>query len=94
MQIDRETLARVAKIARLKPGEQEMKELQKDLDYILEAFSKINELELEDEELHYIVDKVNALRKDGSPADSVSWEEIMRQVPRKEESLVKVPKSL
>lgn len=62
--IDEETLKKVAQISRLKLTEQELSELQKDLNTILEYFSQINEIEAKGEELYYVKDLRNAFRKD------------------------------
>jgi aspartyl-tRNA(Asn)/glutamyl-tRNA(Gln) amidotransferase subunit C len=91
--IDKKTLLRIAEIARLKLGEQEQEEFQRELAQMLEFFSKINEIEAKGEELYYVREKANVLRKD-SAKKSGRDEKIRALFTKQEDGCMIAPKSL
>lgn len=100
-EITDETLDRVARVARLSLTPAEKKALHNDLEAILKTFSEIQQIQVADEELYYVVDKVNPLREDTAPTycdpDKHKCSEkdgIMDNIPEKEGRLVKVPRGL
>ncbi|MBI5229111.1 Asp-tRNA(Asn)/Glu-tRNA(Gln) amidotransferase subunit GatC [Candidatus Micrarchaeota archaeon] len=91
--IDQDTLKKVAQISRLKLSEQEIQELQKDLNTILDYFSKINEIAAKGEEMYYVKAVRNAVRKD-LPRKCDKDEKIRKAFNKKQENWLLAPRSL
>jgi len=65
MNIDNETIARMAHLARLDVNENEQDSLLKDMNNILHFMEKLNELDTSEvEPLIYLTDEYNVFRKD------------------------------
>ncbi|WP_345951137.1 Asp-tRNA(Asn)/Glu-tRNA(Gln) amidotransferase subunit GatC [Mucilaginibacter sp. PAMB04274] len=65
MQIDKDTVAKIAHLARLEVNEQETETLMTDMNKILDFMAKLNEVDTENvEPLIYMTDEVNTLRED------------------------------
>jgi len=62
--MDAEELKKITEICKIKLSEEEYEEFIKELDEIVSYFSKIEELEVEDEELYYVNEIYNLLRDD------------------------------
>lgn len=85
---------KIAKLAKLKFGEDEKVKLQKDLNKILEYIDQLNELELKDvDPVENINDFENVLRKD-EPEKWLTTEEALKNAPSKTGKFFKVPKVL
>ena len=85
---------KIAKLAKLKFGDDEKVKLQTDLNKILEYIDQLNELNLDDTEpLENINETENVLRKD----EVFKWlttEEALKNAPSKTGKFFKVPKVL
>lgn len=91
--IDKETLEKVSRIARIGLSDKESKELRKDLDSIMDHFREIQKLDT-GRETTYVTKERNTFREDGRPEKCSSLEDILRNVPEMDGKHVKVPKNL
>jgi aspartyl-tRNA(Asn)/glutamyl-tRNA(Gln) amidotransferase subunit C len=91
MAIDREQLLHVAHLARLELREEEIERLEGQLNDILEAVSKVSELDLTDvpPTLHPH-DVVNVWEED-APRPCLSAEDALANAPEREGDFFKVP---
>ena len=93
MAITREQVLHVARLARLDLSEDEVGRLQLELSAILEAVSKVSELDLEDvPPTSHPLDLVNVLRPD-EPRPSLSLDEAFANAPEREGDAFRVPPS-
>jgi aspartyl-tRNA(Asn)/glutamyl-tRNA(Gln) amidotransferase subunit C len=91
MGIDREQLLHVAHLARLELREDEIERLEGQLNDILEAVSKVSELDLEDvPPTSHPHDIVNVWAED-EPRPCLSAEEALANAPEREGDFFKVP---
>lgn len=91
MKIDKETVEKVAHLARLEVSEEEKEIFAHQLSDILSHAEKLNELDTEDvEPMAHVLTINNVLRKD-KVRDSLSREEALANAPEKEEGMFKVP---
>ena len=91
MAITREQMLHVARLARLDLSEDEVARLQTELSAILEAVSKVSELDLDDvPPTSHPLDLVNVLRPD-EPRPSLSIDDALANAPEPEGSAFKVP---
>ncbi|SRR5712691_2255067 len=89
--IDRSQLLHVAHLARLELREEEIERLEAQLNDILEAVSKVSELDLSDvPPTSHPLDVVNTWAPD-EPRDCLSLEEALRNAPEREGPYFKVP---
>ena len=91
MAIDREQLLHVAHLARLELREDEIERLEGQLNDILEAVSKVSELDLTDvPPTSHPHDVVNVWAED-EPRPCLSAEEALANAPEREGDFFKVP---
>jgi aspartyl-tRNA(Asn)/glutamyl-tRNA(Gln) amidotransferase subunit C len=91
MAITREQVLHVAKLARLDLREDEVDRLTGELGAILEAVSKVSELELADvPPTSHPLDLVNVWAED-EPHASLSVDEALANAPAREGDLIRVP---
>ena len=91
MAITREEVLHVAKLARLELTEDEVVRLTEQLGAILEAVSKVSELDLSDvPPTSHPLELVNAWARD-EPHDSLGLDEVFANAPAREGDLFKVP---
>jgi aspartyl-tRNA(Asn)/glutamyl-tRNA(Gln) amidotransferase subunit C len=91
MAIDREQLLHVAHLARLELREDEIERLESQLNDILEAVSKVSELDLSDvPPTSHPLDVVNVWGAD-EPHECLTVEEALANAPEKEGSYFRVP---
>ena len=91
MEISRDEVLHVAKLARLALSEEEVARFQQQLSAILEAVGKVSELDLEGvPPTSHPLDLVNVLAED-DPAPSLSLEEALANAPDPEGSFFGVP---
>jgi len=91
MAISREEVVHVARLARLALGEEELERLGGQLDAILEAVSKVSELELDDvEPTSHPLDLVN-IWADDEPRPSLPIDEALANAPEREGNFFRVP---
>jgi aspartyl-tRNA(Asn)/glutamyl-tRNA(Gln) amidotransferase subunit C len=91
MAITREEVLHVAKLARLELSEDEIERLTGELSAILEAVSKVSELDLSDvPPTSHPLELVNTWGED-EPRPSLSLDEALANAPAREGDLFKVP---
>ena len=91
MAITREEVLHVAKLARLELTDDEVERLTEQLGAILEAVSKVSELDLSDvPPTSHPLEVVNAWAPD-EPRPSLSLDEVFANAPAREGDLFKVP---
>ena len=91
MAITRNQVLHVARLARLDLSETEVEQLTGELGAILDAVSKVSELDLGDvEPTSHPLDVVNVWAED-EPAPSLSLEEAFANAPARERDLFRVP---
>ena len=91
MAITREEVLHVAKLARLALTEEEVERLTRELGAILEAVSKVSELDLSDvPPTSHPLEVVNAWEED-EPRPSLGLDEVFANAPSREADLFKVP---
>ena len=94
MQIDYNTIDRVAHLARLRFDEAERTKLVGEMNKILSFCEKLNELNTDGvEPLIYLTDEVNTLREDVAKTE-ITKEEALKNAPKKNTDYFKVPKFL
>ena len=92
--MDKETVKKVATVARLHLEENEVEELAIELEKILEHFSKIKDLKTEDE-MYYVQDIENEYRVDKErTVDEKNSEDIRKQFTKTEEKYLSATKSI
>ncbi len=92
--ISNEELRKVAEIARLSLNEEELQQLRIEIESILIAFSQMEEMEIKEEELHYVVEHFNVFREDIEPIKFEKADQITDLAPRKKGRYLQVPRSL
>jgi aspartyl-tRNA(Asn)/glutamyl-tRNA(Gln) amidotransferase subunit C len=91
MAITREEVLHVAKLARLELSEEEVDRLTRELGAILEAVSKVSELDLSDvPATSHPLAVVNSWDED-EPRRSLDLDEVFSNAPEREADLFKVP---
>jgi aspartyl-tRNA(Asn)/glutamyl-tRNA(Gln) amidotransferase subunit C len=91
MAIDREQLLHVARLARLELREDEVERLESQLNDILEAVSKVSELDLSEvPPTSHPLDVVNVWEAD-EPRPCLTVEEALANAPEREGNFFKVP---
>ena len=91
MAITRDQVLHVARLARLDLGDDELERLTGELDAILDAVSKVAELDLSDvPPTSHPLDLVNAWAED-EPHESLPIEDVQRNAPAAERDLFRVP---
>ena len=91
MAITREDVLHVAKLARLELREDEVPRFQEQLSAILDAVSKVSELDLADvPPMSHPLDVVNVLREDEA-RPSLSLEDALANAPEREGPFFAVP---
>jgi aspartyl-tRNA(Asn)/glutamyl-tRNA(Gln) amidotransferase subunit C len=84
MQIDKDTVAKIAHLARLEVSEQETETLVGDMNKILDFMAKLNEVNTDNvEPLVYMTQEVNALRDDAVKQD-ITHEEALLNAPEQD----------
>ncbi|MEM1322866.1 MAG: Asp-tRNA(Asn)/Glu-tRNA(Gln) amidotransferase subunit GatC [Bacteroidota bacterium] len=92
MKIDKALISKLEKLARLELSAEERKQIQGDLNAILEMVAKLEELDTTDvEPLIHISEAVNVMRED-VVANQVSREAALRNAPNSDDQYFKVPK--
>lgn len=94
MKIDRDTVDRVAALARLTFKEEEKTKIQEELSKILTMCEKLNELDTEGvEPLIFMSEEVNVFRDDEA-FTTITKEEALKNAPQRDSDYIKVPKVL
>jgi aspartyl-tRNA(Asn)/glutamyl-tRNA(Gln) amidotransferase subunit C len=91
MAISREQVLHVAKLAHLDLTEEEVERFREQLSAILDAVSKVSELDLADvPPTSHPLDLVNVWRED-EPRPSLSFDEAFANAPDREDDFFRVP---
>ena len=94
MKIDKKTVAKIAKLSKLKFNEEEGELILKDMNKMLDFIGQLNELDTDDiEPLVHMSDEVNKLRKDINKEET-SQKEALKNSPEKDSTYFKLPKVL
>lgn len=94
MEVDKETLYKVAHLARLNIKPDEEARLLHDMSEILTWVNKLEEVDTEGvEPLTHMTTEVNVMRADKAEK-LISREDAMKNAPKKDEKFFKVPKVL
>ena len=94
MEINDETVNKLAYLARLEFSAEEKQDLKTDLSRIITWIDKLNELNTEQvEPLIYMSNEINVLRPD-ELSNTVSHEEALLNAPKKDSDYFRVPKVL
>ena len=94
MNIDIQTIRKLAHLARLEFDETKEQEMQQDLNKILDWMDKLRELDTSAvEPLTHMSEEVNVLREDVA-FNAISHEEGLRNAPKKDSDYFRVPKVL
>ncbi len=94
MKIDKDTVERVAALARLSFNEEEKEKLRIELSNILTLCEKLNEVDTNDvEPLIFLTDEINAFRDD-TPQGAIAKELALKNAPQKDSDYFKMPKVL
>ncbi len=94
MEINDETVDKLAFLARLEFSAEEKPAIRQDLSRIITWIDKLNELDTSNvEPLIYMSNEVNVLRKD-EVNNSVSHEDALVNAPKKDSDYFRVPKVL
>ncbi|MBC8052336.1 MAG: Asp-tRNA(Asn)/Glu-tRNA(Gln) amidotransferase subunit GatC [Sphingobacteriaceae bacterium] len=92
MNIDNETIAKMAHLARLDVNPNEQASLLKDMNNILHFMEKLNELDTSSvEPLIYLTDEVNVFREDAVHTEIVS-SEALKNAPQQDGTYFQVAK--
>lgn len=94
MEINNETIDKLAYLARLEFSAEDKQEIKKDLSRIITWIDKLNELDTEKvEPLIYMSNEINVLRKD-EIEHTLSHEDALLNAPKKDSDYFRVPKVL
>ena len=92
MKIDKETVDKVAHLARLEFNGEEKEQIIKDMNNMLGFIEKLNELDTTGiEPLIYMSDEVNVLRED-EVKQEITQAEALKNAPKHDSDYFKVPK--
>ena len=94
MKVDKDTINRVAALAKLRFSEDEKEQVREELSKIITFCEKLNELDTEGvEPLIFLSEEINIFRED-EPVLEITKEEALKNAPQKDSDYFKVPKFL
>jgi aspartyl-tRNA(Asn)/glutamyl-tRNA(Gln) amidotransferase subunit C len=94
MKIDKETVDKIAHLARLEFENEAKEEIIKDMNNMLAFIDKLNELDTSNiEPLVYMSDEVNVLRED-IVKQEITQDEALKNAPKHDSDYFKVPKMI
>lgn len=92
MSVNKNQVEQIAKLARLKFDENEIENLTKDMNKILDYMDQLNELDTDNiEPLSHPLDLSNVMRED-KLKESISRDDVFKNAPSHNEEFFKVPK--
>ncbi|MAT58035.1 MAG: Asp-tRNA(Asn)/Glu-tRNA(Gln) amidotransferase GatCAB subunit C [Ignavibacteriae bacterium] len=92
MSVNNKQVEQIAKLARLKFDENEIENLTKDMNKILDYMDQLNELDTDNiEPLSHPLDLSNVMREDNLK-ESISRDDVFKNAPSHNEEFFKVPK--
>lgn len=94
MKIDKETIKKIAHLARLEFDESSAEKMSKDMSQILDWVEQLNEVDTEGvEPLTTMSSEVNVMRED-KVGSHLSHEEALKNAPKRDSEYFRVPKVL
>lgn len=94
MKLDKEVVRHVAEVARLKLSEKEIEEFLPQLKEVLDAFSKLDEIDVKDEKSSFQpIEIKNAMRED-EVKPCLSQEEALKNSPNTKDGYFKGPRAV
>jgi aspartyl-tRNA(Asn)/glutamyl-tRNA(Gln) amidotransferase subunit C len=94
MSIDKNTVERLAELARLGLNEEQKAAIEKDLNKMLGFVEKLNEVNVDGvEPLIFMTEEVNLLREDEATL-TITKEDALKNAPKRDSDYFKVPKVL
>ena len=94
MNIDKETIRKIAHLARLEFKDEDEEVLLKDFNKILDWMDKLNEVNTDDvEPLIHMSEEINVMREDVAD-NTLKHEEALLNAPKKDSDYFRVPKFL
>lgn len=94
MQIDKDTLQKIAHLARLELAEKDTEKMMQDMSNILSFVEKLNEVNTEGvTPLTTLSHEINALRED-EVKPHMDHTEALKNAPKKDDDFFRVPKAL
>ncbi|MDN3203412.1 Asp-tRNA(Asn)/Glu-tRNA(Gln) amidotransferase subunit GatC [Algoriphagus sediminis] len=94
MKIDKETIKKIAHLARLEFDEKGVEKMSKDMTQILDWVEQLEEVDTTDvEPLTTMSEEVNVFRKD-EVADQITRDEALKNAPKTDGEYFRVPKVL
>ena len=94
MNIDKETIRKIAHLARLEFKDEDEEVLLKDFNKILDWMEKLNEVNTDDvEPLIHMSEEINVMREDVAD-NTLKHEEALLNAPKKDSDYFRVPKFL
>jgi len=94
MKVDKELIKKVASVARLELTDEEEKLFLEDFKEILEAFSKIDEVDTKDEEPAFHAVEIKDRLRDDAVEKSLSQEEALSNTEHKKDGYFKGPRAI
>ena len=92
MEIDTETVVKIARLSRIKINEDESVDIQKDLNRIVEFVKKLGEIDIDGtDEFHFGKTKIEDMRKD-SVTIYDNTDDILKNTKNKNQDFFTVPK--
>jgi len=92
MNIDKDTVEKIAHLARLEFDEKEQEQIINDMNNMLLFVNKLNEVDTSTiEPLIYMSDETNILRED-EVKQEITQEQALKNAPKKDSDYFKVPK--
>jgi aspartyl-tRNA(Asn)/glutamyl-tRNA(Gln) amidotransferase subunit C len=92
MSVDKETVERVAKLARIDLTEEEAERFSKDLDEILTAFKTLQDITTEGVKPTFQPIEVKDVLRDDRVEPSIPRERILKNLKNKEDGFIKGPR--
>lgn len=94
MKIDRQTLDKIAHLARLEVKEEDAEQMMKDMSEMVTFVEKLNEVDTEGvEPLTTMSHEINSFRKDVAQ-QTLSKEDALKQAPHADKDFFRVPRVL
>lgn len=94
-QLSKEDILKLARLARLRLSDDEVLLYQKELSSILQYVEKLNDVDVQQLEPTYqVTGLVNVTRSDSVLDYGIKQEDLLKNVPKKENSLIKVKRMI
>ena len=94
MKIDRETVRHVSELARLKLTEKEIDEFVPQLKEVLEAFSKLDEIDVKDAKPSFQPIEIKNVMREDAETKCLSQEDAVKNSPNTKDGYFKGPRAV